>query len=500
MIPLCAALATACATTATRPEAPQSRGDLLWIARVTYGVDSRALEEVRRRGRAGYLDTQLSGTDAPLPEVIGRQIEGLHLDESDAAQIVTTVTAEYRRINALPDGADKEQARRTLGEQGNKLAYAAVRRDLLRAIYSPSQLKEQMVWFWLNHFSVSQYKANVRWVIADYEEHAIRPHVFGHFRDLVMATLTHPAMLQYLDNAQNGVGHVNENYARELMELHTLGVNAGYSQQDVQELARILTGVGLASPSPPHLKAEWQRLYRRSGGFEFSPARHDFGSKALLGHHIEGRGFDEVAQAVDLLVHEPACARFITRKLATYFVSDDPSPQLLARLQLTFQRSGGDIGAVLRVLFASPELDASLGGKFKDPMHYVVSAVRLAYGTRAIVNTHPIVNWLNGLGEPLYGHPTPDGYSLVESGWAGSGQMVRRFEIARAIASGNAGLFEPEDGSPATTTGFPQLATRLYYEVYEPSLSPTTRVALERASSQQEWNTFLLASPEFNYR
>jgi uncharacterized protein (DUF1800 family) len=500
LIPLCAALASACATTATRPEAPTSRSDVLWIERVTYGIDSASLEEVRRHGRAGYLDAQLADTERPLPEVIGRQIDALQLDAVDAAQILTSVAAEYRRINALAEGADKEQARRTLGEQGNKLAYAAVRRDLLRAIYSPSQLKEQLVWFWLNHFAVSQYKANVRWVIGDYEEHAIRPHVFGHFRELVMATLTHPAMLQYLDNAQNAVGHVNENYARELMELHTLGVDAGYTQQDVQELARILTGVGLVSASPPHLKTAWQPLYHRSGGFEFNPARHDFGSKVLLGHRIEGRGFDEVAEAVDLLVRSPACARFITRKLATYFVSDSPSPQLLARLQSTFARTDGDIGAVLRVLFASPELDASLGTKFKDPMHYVVSAVRLAYDTRAIVNTHPIVNWLNGLGEPPYGHPTPDGYPLAESGWAGSGQMVRRFEIARAIASGNAGLFEPEDGSPATTTGFPQLATRLYYAVLEPSLSSPTRVALERAGSQQEWNTFLLASPEFNYR
>ena len=157
------------------------------------------------------------------------------------------VSAEYKRINAMADGADKEQARKTLNDAGNKLAYQAIREELLRAVYSPSQLQEQMVWFWLNHFSVHQYKANLRWLVGDYADRAIRPHALGHFKDLVLATLEHPAMLQYLDNSQNAVGHINENYARELMELHTLGVNAGYTQQDVQQLARVLTGVGIST-------------------------------------------------------------------------------------------------------------------------------------------------------------------------------------------------------------------------------------------------------------
>jgi uncharacterized protein (DUF1800 family) len=133
-------------------------------------------------------------------------------------------------------------------------------------------------------------------------------------------------------------------------------------------------------------------------------------------------------------------------------------------------------------------------------VHYVVSTLRLAYDTRPIVNTHPVINWLNGLGEAFYGHQTPDGYSLIEAGWASSGQMSRRFEIARAIASANAGLFEPEDGSAATTTGFPRFSTRVYFDALEPLLAARTQDALEHASSQQEWNTLLLASPEFNYR
>jgi uncharacterized protein (DUF1800 family) len=336
-----------------------------------------------------------------------------------------------------------------------------------------------MVWFWLNHFSVHQYKANLRWLIGDYEEQAIRPRALGHFYDLVLATLEHPAMLQYLDNNQNAVGHINENYARELMELHTLGVQGGYTQQDVQQLARVLTGVGINVGDPPRLKPEWQRLYRRSGAFEFNPARHDFGPKTLLGHSVEGSGFGEVENAVRLIVHQPACAHFISRELAIYFVADDPPPQLIERMAQTFLRTDGD--------------------KFKDPMRYVISSVRFAYDGRPIANSRPLLNWLNGLGEGPYGRATPDGYALTELNWASSGQMSRRFEIARAIGSGNAGLFDPEDGSVATATGFPQLSSRLYFEALEPFLAARTRDALNRANSQQEWNTFLLSSPDFSY-
>jgi uncharacterized protein (DUF1800 family) len=317
---------------------------------------------------------------------------------------------------------------------------------------------------------------------------------------LVLATLEHPAMLQYLDNNQNAVGHINENYARELMELHTLGVHGGYTQQDVQQLARVLTGVGISAVDPPKLKREWQNLYRRDGAFEFNPARHDFGDKLLLGRTIKGRGFDEVDEAVGLIVRQPACARFISRELARYFVADDPPARLVDRMTQTFMRSDGDIAQVLREMLLAPELDAALGGKFKDPMRFVVSSVRFAYDGRTISNTRPMLNWLNGLGEAPFGRATPDGYPLTELAWASSGQMSRRFEIARAIGSGSAGLFDGEDGtSPGGAGGFPQLSNRLYYEAVEPFLGAGARDALARANSQQEWNTFLLASPDFNY-
>jgi uncharacterized protein (DUF1800 family) len=475
------------------------REDVLWIDRMGFGIDSRIVADYRRLGRERLLEQQLDARNNALPPAIASLIDAMEVSQLDPARRLADIQAQNKAINAMGDGPDKEQARKTLNEAGNKLAYEAIRRDLLRAVYSPSQLQEQMIWFWLNHFSVHQYKANLRWLIGDYEEHAIRPHALGHFKDLVLATLEHPAMLQYLDNQQNSVGHVNENYARELMELHTLGVDAGYTQQDVQQLARILTGAGINVGDAPRLKAQWQALYLRRGAFEFNPARHDFGDKILLGHTITGNGFDEIENAVTLIVRQPACAHFISRQLASYFVADNPPPRLVEKMAQTFQRTDGDIAALLRTMFLAPEFNSALGGKFRDPMRYVLSAVRFAYDGRAISNTRPMLNWLNALGEGPYNRQTPDGYPLGELNWASPGQISRRFEIARAIGSGNAGLFDPEDGTTATTSGFPQLSNRLYFEALEPFLAANTRTALNRANSQQEWNTFLLSSPDFNY-
>jgi uncharacterized protein (DUF1800 family) len=475
------------------------REDMLWLQRVTFGLDSATVAEYRRLGRERFLERQLSARDRGLPAPIAARIDAMEISRAQPASWIADVNAQYKAINAMPDGPDREQARKALNDQGNKLAYEAIRRQLLRAVYSPSQLQEQMVWFWLNHFSVYQHKGNLRWLVGDYEENAIRPHALGRFRDLVMATLEHPAMLQYLDNNQNAAGHVNENYARELMELHTLGVGSGYTQQDVQQLALILTGVGINGGKTPHFRRELEGLYRREGAFEFNPARHDFGRKILLGHMIEPRGYPEVEEALTLITRQPACARFISRELASYFVADDPPPALVERMAQTFMRTDGDIAAVLRSLFLAHEFDAALGRKFKDPMRFVVSAVRFAYDGRSIANARPMLNWLNNLGEAPYGHQTPDGYPTTELSWASSGQMSRRFEIARAIGSGNAGLFDPEEGGSQSASGFPQLSNRLYFEAVEPFLLGNTRAALNHANSPQEWNTFLLSSPDFSY-
>ena len=479
-----------------------SQDDVTWLRRDSFGLDTATVTQYRALGRKAMLEKQLDNRISDtLPAPIAAQIASYESFYTPLEPLLVSIQQQQQQIKAMPDGPDKAAANKALQTRANTLGQEAQQAEILHAIYGPNQLKEQLVWFWLNHFSVYAGKGRIRWELADYEQNVIRPHALGKFRDLVMATLESPAMLEFLDNAQNAKGHVNENYARELMELHTLGVNSGYTQQDVQQLALILTGVGIApiNGKPETFRPNMAPLVVKNGLFEFNPQRHDFSDKVLLGKTIKGSGFDEVKQAVDLIVRQPACAQFISRKLAEYFVSDNPSPALVTKMAHTFRRTDGDIAQVMRVMFQSRDLVANAGKKFKDPMQFVVSSVRLAYDGTPIVNAQPLIGWLNQLDQPLFGRITPDGWPLDNESWSSSGQMAKRFDIARAIGTGNNQLFTPV-GSTTRGAGFPMLTTRLYYDAIEPNLSAATRDALAKATSQQEWNTFLLSSPDLNYR
>jgi uncharacterized protein (DUF1800 family) len=310
-------------------------------------------------------------------------------------------------------------------------------------------------------------------------------------------------MLQYLDNFQNAKGHINENYAREIMELHTLGVGSGYTQKDVQELARILTGMGVNfSGQPPKLPPAVAQYYRAAGLFEFNPNRHDFGDKQFLGVAIKGGGITEVEQAVGILAAEPPTEHYVSTKLAQFFCCDAPPEALIAKMTATWKATGGDIKQVLRTMFAAPEFQASLGQKFKDPIHYAVSALRVAYGQQVILNSQPLINWLNRMGEPLYGHETPDGYPMTGASWSGPGEMETRFEIARQIGLGHSGLYKLPDDPPTAKEPAPPpliLQTR-YYQAVAPTLSPATLNALKQAQSPADKNMLFLSSPEFMRR
>lgn len=472
------------------------------VNRLTWGANGTTDRSLAQQGLPGYIESQLRPPPGdPLPAEISARIAALGISKMTTTEIVFDLERQRREMDAVKDDMAKKAAQDGYQQRLSLFAREAAGRSLMRAVYSRNQLEEQMTWFWMNHFSVHQYKATLRTLVGDYEERAIRPHALGRFRDLVGATLRHPAMIRYLDNEQNAAGRINENYARELLELHTLGVGGGYSQRDVQELARVLTGVGVnLTANTPNVREDRRAQYVRDGIFEFNPMRHDYGVKTVLGHSIKGRGLEEVDEVLDILCRHPSTARFVSRKLAVQFVADDPPTELVERMAQTFQRTNGAIAAVMRTLIDSPEFARSLGHKFKDPVHYVVSAVRLAYDDKPILNANPMINWLNRMGEAHYNRPTPDGYPNGEAAWAGPGQMTTRFEIARAVGSGNAGLFKTEGSDPVEVPAFPRLANAFYYRSLEATLRGTTRTALDKAVSPQEWNVFLLSSPDFMYR
>ncbi|CAN5869273.1 DUF1800 domain-containing protein [soil metagenome] len=488
-----------------RPILQQAHADPTQLLnRISWGANASSAQQMQVVGMDFYLAQQLDANTGKtvLPDAIQSQLDGMTISQRPLAQLMRELEAQ-REAAAEQKGTD-DSLRKAYQQELTRLAREAAARTLLRAVYSPNQLQEQMAWFWMNHFNVSSQKNNLRAMLGDFEEQAIRPHALGHFRDLLRATALHPAMLRYLDNEHNAVKRMNENYARELMELHTMGVDSGYTQGDVQELARVLTGLGInLRDSTPRLRPEWQRLYVRQGLFEFNPQRHDFGDKTILGQSVQGRGLAEVDQVLTFLSRQPATAHFISRKLAVYFVSDTPSAALVESMAQRFLQTDGDIAAVLRSMFDAPEFVASLGGKFKDPLHYVVSSIRLAYDGSSLRNTAPLLNWLNTMGQQANGHQTPDGYSMLESAWASPGQMTLRFDIAKTIAAGSPALFRSDAAdAPARAQDMPRpaLAGSAYVKQWVSRFSPGTQQALLQAATPQEWNAFFLAAPEMMRR
>jgi uncharacterized protein (DUF1800 family) len=508
--------------------APPAQESAAWVNRLTWGA-SAADGDSEKAGSNRWLDAQLKHPDDTLPPEAAAQIAAMRISRKPLAALVVEQDAASRYANKLTDPAQRDTARKAYQQDMNALANEAATRSLLRDLYAPDQLREQLTWFWFNHFNVQAQKRDIRAMVGDYED-TIRDHSLGKFRDLLEATLKHPAMLRYLDNDQNAANHINENYAREIMELHSMGVGSGYTQKDVQELARILTGVGVdLNANAPKLSPQRQPLYVRAGLFEFNPNRHDFGDKQFLGHAIKGSGFGEVEEALDLIARSPATARHVSEQLATYFMGDNPPAAVVDRMTATWQKSDGDIAQVLRTMIRAPEFKQSLGTMFKDPVHYAISSVRLMYGDKVIVNAQPIINWLNRMGQGLYARETPDGYPMDSAAWTGPGQMSVRFEIARQIGGGAAGLFKPPAppaavaavgmgeasammaGAPSAVAApptrpavpippLPKLQTAAYYSTIAPALAGQTKAALTQATSPQQWNALFLSSPEFMHR
>ncbi|MBC8056969.1 MAG: DUF1800 domain-containing protein [Rhizobiales bacterium] len=476
--------------------------DLALLNRVTWGLDSATLAEWNGASRRDYLQAQLQpNRSARWPAGVQERLDALPLLQKPMPTWVAEMEQRRREAAAITDDDAKKATQQSYQQAMSRLAREAATQMLLRALYSPNQLQEQLAWFWFNHFNVHQYKRDLRAMVGDYQDQ-LRSRALGKFGDLLIASATHAAMIRYLDNEQNAANRINENFARELMELHTLGVDGGYTQKDVQELARVLTGLGINfTDKAPNLKPTQHTLYMRRGATEFSPARHDSGEKLVLGVNVPaGGGWEEIIAQLMRLARHPSTARHISRKLAVYFAADAPPPTLVDRMSRAFGSSDGDIAVTMQAMFDAPEFAPSLARKFKDPMHYVVSAVRLVYDGRPILNAAPMLGWLNRLGEAPYNRQTPDGYPMTEAAWSGSGQMGTRFEIARAIGGGSAGLFKADEPGAVDRAASPQPSNAPYHWELAATLGERTRAALAAAASPQEWNALLLASPEFMYR
>lgn len=418
------------------------------LNRLAFGARPRDVARVKAMGVERYIAEQLQPERLDEPPELQQRLSSLDTLRMSAGALFRAYGPP-----ALRQTQNDPEARKALQEGAKRVAAQAAEARLARALASPRQLEEVMVDFWFNHFNVFAGKGLVRVWAGLYEREAIRPHVLGRFRDLLGATARHPAMLFYLDNYRSSAPGVrlgagpfkseglNENYARELMELHTVGVDGGYTQQDVVALARIFTGWGFDARS----------LARGDGGaFAFDERRHDFADKTFLGHRVPGSGMAEGEWALDVLAAHPATARRVSYKLAQYFVADAPPPVLVDRLAQRFLASRGDIRATLQVLFASPEFwdPQYIGMKLKTPYQYVLSSLRAA--DQPVVDVRPVLGTLIGLGMPLYGCPTPDGYKNTESAWLNPEALTRRINFATALGAGQLPLDrEPEAGANA---------------------------------------------------
>jgi len=535
------------------------------LNRLTFGPRPGDVETVRKMGLKKWIDQQLHPERvAENPEVAARlrPLESLQMSAAEIAtnypppQVLRAMTQGLLPLPADPEARQRAElqmqrlrARREAKEDGDvktkaqgkggdrlqqamrqqvmSVADPVERRKLIadkapqqvlpydlneaklyRAIYSNRQLEEQMADFWFNHFNVYIDKGADRILTSTYERDAIRPHVFGKFRDLLEATAESPAMLFYLDNWQSvspELGQrdinqraklrakakqargLNENYARELMELHTLGVDGGYTQHDIIEVARCFTGWTISQPN-------------RGGEFIYNDRVHDKGEKNVLGVRIPaGGGRADAEKVLDILARHPSTARFISTKLARKFVADDPPPALIDRMAKTFHDTDGDIRAVMSTMFDSKEFfsEGAFQAKVKTPLELVVSAIRAS--DAQVDFAIPLSMQIAQLGEPLYRKIEPTGYSGANSEWVNSAALLARMNFALALADNRV------PGSKVDATKFaddPAAVARLvlFHEASQQTLDSIKKALAQREPTPALVAGLMLGSPDFQRR
>jgi len=532
------------------PASPLSEDERVLHAlnRLGYGPRPADVARVRQMGVAVYLEQQLHPEGLSGNAVRAALADYPVLDAS-TAQLVRDYpqpTQEMRRQIATGDLTRRDlRERMPLGQRPPAITAQLQAAAVTRAVLSDAQLEEALAAFWFNHFNVFSQKGAVRWMVPAYEREAIRPHVLGKFRDLVLATARHPAMLFYLDNwmstradlimprGQNSSASaiprpagramgLNENYARELMELHTLGVDGGYTQQDVSEVARCFTGWTIDRP-------------REGGPYLFRARAHDAGSKRVLGQTIPaGGGERDGERVIDILVRHPSTAHFISTKLARHFVSDDPPAALVSRMAATFRSTDGDIRAVMTTLVTSPEFWSreAYRAKIKTPFEVVVSAVRALDGRLEVTRGRAggglpaggglaLAREVGKLGQPLYEAQPPTGYPDRAESWVNTGALLGRMNFALSLAHnrlrgaqvdlvgviGTVDRTQPSQVLDAVLSAVlhgaatPQTRTVLAAQLESPEITRTTgddRVASD--TDVEKLAALVLGSPEFQRR
>ncbi len=450
----------------------------------------------------GWLLSQLStSVDEP-------RFQGL---STGAELTIDLVKRNQARMARKQGQLDPQQVKEFL-MQARQTYLKEMAARFLNGFETDHPFRERLVRFWSNHFVVSIQKPQTAMFVGAFEREAIRPHVTGKFADMVLAVERHPAMLLYLDNAQSigpdslagkmvGKG-LNENLAREILELHTLGVEGGYTQADVIQLARILTGWSLDRPGGANAGIRPNGPIRRLlgvtpvsagssdsvNGFRFYPPRHEPGSKTLLGKTY-AEGYEGGVKALTDIAHHPATARHIATKLATHFVADDPPAESIKRIETAFLDSGGDLKVVSAALVNDPAAWSPKQTKVRTPVEYVTAAIRIAGGPRIAAldekSVGPIIQGARAMGEAPFSAPSPKGWPDTADAWTGSDAVLERVQWANAAAQRLTMAVDPMQVADAALGPF---------------LTADTRTAISRAESPAQGLALLFASPEFQRR